>query len=729
MPYRWTLTNLSDLSTEVLTSDPIGWDEGTYSIKRSDIYKGAFHEYTTSLKFHCDGGGKGFVDTVYQNEDIDGRIDVLVEYDCDGSGTYDTLFNGIINLASYRTDGEYTTVNIEKSDLLTKLFNRDEINVNLESSLSIGGEVISNVNTETLPMHSTEIEFISEWVIEDGYIYSAIETYHSIASGWNAFYNHLAANTAMDFDITTAWTEMDTLGDTKDVASIQASFMPPILELNTPGITTPVTMNYEIDFTGVYTDNQTIGGASRAADIYKLNLYYGKKDSGVIMNVITLYNGGAYSADPFTDNFSIQTSGSFTMNAGDEVYLAWFIQYTTFSGTCTMATSFAYDRSVFRLSAITSYKATTAKAVMVHEALNQVVDSIADSNGNFYSDFYGRTDSEKQTYAQDGCGSLLAITNGLCIREFDKPIYATFKGLFDSLDCIHNIGMGIVDGKVRIEPLTYWYDGTTKIITLPLVNSFEQKNDNRRYINKIDIGYQKWESEFHGGLNDPNSRREYSTYVSSAKNTLSKLCTYISSSFSLEFTRRKNIEIAPTEDWRYDNDNFFISVVRAAYGILRPELYSDSYSIAANYPEVDTAYNIRLTPVRMLLAHFNVITAGIQIINSIVNYVGGVGNVAFAVQSNSSDCQEDYSGWYVEENQSFLHNQPEVMNVTPIWGTEIYTFEYPLTYQQFKTIKANPYGYIEFYKFADDIKSGFILNMEYKMKTGMTKFELLKRYQ
>ena len=127
--------------------------------------------------------------------------------------------------------------------------------------------------------------------------------------------------------------------------------------------------------------------------------------------------------------------------------------------------------------------------------------------------------------------------------------------------------------------------------------------------------------------------------------------------------------------------------------------------------------------------HFNVITAGIQIINSIVNYVGGVGNVAFAVQSNSSDCQEDYSGWYVEENQSFLHNQPEVMNVTPIWGTEIYTFEYPLTYQQFKTIKANPYGYIEFYKFADDIKSGFILNMEYKMKTGMTKFELLKRYQ
>jgi len=150
MRFKWTLTNLSDLSTEVLTKDPIGWDEGVYTISRSKEYKGAFHEYSTSLKFHCQGGGKSFIDNVYQTEDIDGRIDVLVEFDCDGSGTFETLFNGIINLASYQTDGEYTTVNIEKSDLLTKLFSRDEISVDLETTTTVIG--ISNLITICAPV-------------------------------------------------------------------------------------------------------------------------------------------------------------------------------------------------------------------------------------------------------------------------------------------------------------------------------------------------------------------------------------------------------------------------------------------------------------------------------------------------------------------------------------------------------------------------------------------------
>lgn len=47
------------------------------------------------------------------------------------------------------------------------------------------------------------------------------------------------------------------------------------------------------------------------------------------------------------------------------------------------------------------------------------------------------------------------------------------------------------------------------------------KNDNKKYINKIEIGYQKWESEFKGGLDDVNAKHEYSTTISSVKNQLS----------------------------------------------------------------------------------------------------------------------------------------------------------------------------------------------------------------
>jgi len=731
MGYRWTLTDLNPLFSShiVLDRDPIGWDDGVYTIKRSEIYKGAFQEYTTSLKFHCDGGGKGYIDNIYERDDIDGRIDVLIEYDCDSSGTYDILFNGIINLASYQTDGEYTTVNIEKSDLLTKLYSRDEIGVDLESITSIGGETITSVPSVSMPMHSTMIEYFSEWVIEQGYQYNAIETYHSAAYDWQTWFTHLAGTTSSDFNYTNAWTEFNNLGS-DDIYTFQTAPLTPIIELNTPGVIYPLTVKWEIDFSGTFSDYCTIGGTTRDATQYKLIMYYGNKSKGGILNTVTIYNGGSYSADPFIDNFNIVDSGFITLNQGDEVYLTWFITYDTFYGTTTIDDTWEYNRSFFRLSSKTFYKETTAKTFLVHEAFNQVVDAIADSNGNFYSDFYGRIDSQKIDYASNGCGSEIAITNGLNIREFENiPIVTSFKDLFEGFDCIHNIGMGMVDGLIRVEPISYFYDGSTKIITLEKVAKYSEKNSNIRYINKVNIGYSKWESEFHGGLDDPISEREYSTMVSSVKNTYSKLCNFIASTFTIEFTRRKNKEIDNLKDWKYDNDIFLIALSQTAYGGYIPQRYNNDFSGGVNMGSIGTAYNIRLTPARMLLAHMNVITAGLQLINGVIKFVSGKGNYLLKCIRNRNECQEDYSESLLSENQDFQWDDSNALNSVPIWETTIYSFEYPLTYQEFKTIKANPYGYIEFYKFLGQEKRGFILSMDYSMKTGMTKFELLKAYQ
>lgn len=129
----------------------------------------------------------------------------------------------------------------------------------------------------------------------------------------------------------------------------------------------------------------------------------------------------------------------------------------------------------------------------------------------------------------------------------------------------------------------------------------------------------------------------------------------------------------------------------------------------------------------MLLSHINVITAGLQNITGLIKYVTGSGNTLFQCASSSTSCQEDFSGQVLSERVDLNYDESLASNILPIWGTEIYSFEYPLSYTEFKAIKANPYGYIEFYKFTDSIKYGFILSMEYKMKTGLTKFELLKK--
>jgi len=386
-----------------------------------------------------------------------------------------------------------------------------------------------------------------------------------------------------------------------------------------------------------------------------------------------------------------------------------------------------YNYSTIEFSAETVIEASEAKAVMVHEAFNQVVDAIADSDGNFESDFYGRTDSDKLTYDSDGCGSTIAVTNGLNIRQFEnKPILCSFKDLFNAMDCQHNIGMGVVDGKIRVEPLDYWFDSSTKIITLANVQSFTAKNDSSKYINKIDIGYNRWESEFKGGLDDVNSKHEYSTLVKSTKGIYSKLCKYLASTYTIELTRRKS-KNRTTEDWRYDNDNFLIACVRDAYGILRPEVFNDSFTLGTNYAALASAYNVRLTPKRMLLHHLNVITAGLQIINGFISFVKGEGNTIFSCAKNDVGCAEDYNGAAIAENGGINWNDANAANISPIYLTDTYSFEYPLTFDEFKTIKNNPYGYVEFYKDSDDVKEGYIMEMAYSMKTGLTKFDLIRK--
>jgi hypothetical protein len=768
MAYRWTLTNLSDSSTETLLKDPIGWDEGVYKISRSERYKGAFQEYTTSLKFHCDDGGKQFIDNVYQTEDIQGRIRVLCEYDCDGSGTYDTLFDSIINLASYREDGTYTIVNIEKSDLLTKLNSRDEISVNIESTTSIGGEIITAPNTVDIDMHSMEIflenEYLTPHLTYDdlpffvGYIYESPNIFYNVdgTTGGSLGLKKSRYRPKFNMDASSLGGAPVVMDDYFDEDDLEVEYIYQYFEdsLITPS---PLEVNWSAIFDGLFRERD---GSAICADTavhthnFKLILAYGQ--DWATRTEVTVYDWDTTPGDDdawtrnqgtnHDETLSVNESGTITLNNNDYVWLYFYHEAEGFAlvtSPCLLGVPFFIsselafqfnDTCIFNLEVTTTFRETQAKTILVHEAFNQVIDSIADSDGNFQSDFYGRTDSQKQSYGSDGCGSAIAITNGLNIREFDdKPIFCTLKELFDTFGAIHNIGLGFESDKIRVEPLAYWFDKTTQIILLPNVNNYETKNDNSRYFPSLEFGYSKWETEVRGGLDEPNTKHEYSTIVNSVKSKYVQKSPYIASSYAIELTRRKNVQNnSDLDDWRYDNDNFLVALVRSSYGYLDgfiTEQRVDSFTSGSNMAALETAYNLRLTPTAMLLAHLNVVTAGLQKIQGDISFVRGDGNTELILAKEDVGCQEDYNGQSIAQNDSISWNDANAANIEPIWLPEIYTLDYPITYTQFKAIKANPYGYIEFYKFSGDVKKGFLMNMEYNMKTGLANFTLLKMHE
>lgn len=818
MPYRWTLTDLVApyVGSEVLTKDPIGWDDAVISMVRSEKYKGMNTVYTNSLKFHCNGGGKEYIDAVYESEGIDGRIDILIEYDCDGSGNYDTLFNGIINLASYKTDGQYTICNIEQSDLHTKVMMRDEISVNLESSTSIGGSPITPAATKNILLHSQNLYLKSS--MEGDVPFSDIQTNNIVdAFTYRGYFTATLKNTREEANRFIGWNQSNDFGFPGHTAS--NTEISEIFEAVDENVQYPQNYTYTLHFAGLFSDILS-SGQTRSNTAHALSLRYGKEFNTA--TTVDLYVSTGYAGSSTTLSLSFDTtelSDTITLNYGDKIWLVWFESETITTGPYndTITYKWDYTTAYFTLEANSVTLATRAKSALVHEAFNQVADAIADGDGHFYSEFYGRTDSQKVSYDSDGCGSMIATTDGLNIRQFpNKALTVSLKELFENYDCLHNIGMAIESNKLRVEPLDHWFDGSTKIATLEKVNSYERKCDNTRFINRIETGYQKWESEFKGGLDEVNTKHEYSTIISSVKNTLTKLCSFLASGYTIEFTRRKKYTDETTTDWRYDNDKFLIATKRKWTGIIgflnqpitddninifgaalteiqvgdtiritntasnngiytvtyalvqynsvtgsptttlkvaeslttelfaetgsiedltnpffSSEQYRDSFSYGTGMTSIDTAYNLRLTPSRMLLAHMNVITAGLQIIKGAIKFIKGEGNTSLSVAKDiiayTEQCQEDYNSELLSESQSFQWNDSDVKNITPLWLPETFSFEYPLTYSQFKAILTNPYGYIEFYKFSDEVFQGFIMKMEYQLKTGLTKFELLRK--
>lgn len=822
--FRWTLTKQATISypetSEVLTRDPIGWDEMTLRMSRDKLYHGVFTEFTLSLKWHCNGGGKDYIDNIYNLEDINANITVLIEIDCDSTGNYTELYSGKLNLASYSTDGEYTTCNIEKSDLFTKLKARDEISVDLESDTSIGGETISTVDTKELAMHSQNI-----------LLQSGIEATQALAKT-NPHPN--AADTILfrgfiSHDVDTRNSELESFqgwNDYDDVAlngpSASDTFLPEIYTAVDENLEYPVTLTYKANFLGEFRD-AIASIQSRTVTGLTLSLYYGNDLASAAF--IPLVSTGGYAdgttghTEPFTTGGLL--TGSITLQYGQKVWLGWF-----FSGTITTGPyvdywnfEFDYDTALFSLEVDSTTAPTQAKSVLVHEAFNQVCDSIADADLKFYSDFYGRLDSEKITYAGDGCGSKIAVTNGLNIREFeDKGIFCSLRDLFNTFHAIHNIGLTIEEVNtiyagmlevVRVEPIQYFYDSTTEIIRLTGGVKVDRTNDNSRYYNNVVVGYDKWENEFKGGLDDPSTRHEYSTKVNSVKGNYNKISPYIASGYAIEFSRRKNSAIERTEDWRYDNDNFVIAVknfyrgnlefieifglyyiiarglsleqvqendtivigetasnngtftvylvapnpdggitiyvneatVNEALGVATlqnlynplyaPEIYEDFLDIVlpTGMLSAFSAYNLRLTPARMLQPHMKTISAGLTKIAGQVKFVNGEGNTALQTQMTAGEtCPENYNNLQLLESRSFTWNDGNVSNVTPLWKPETLKFEYPLSAAQLATIRANPHGYITVIDDHSNELSGYILDMEYSLKTGRTTFELLTRY-
>ena len=287
-----------------------------------------------------------------------------------------------------------------------------------------------------------------------------------------------------------------------------------------------------------------------------------------------------------------------------------------------------------------------------------------------------------------------------------RSIRMSMNDFFNGLNPIWNLGMGIekdgdnyylvVDGK------DYFYDVDTVMLQLNNVPNLKRSVAPEYHCNRVNIGYNKWETEFSNGLDQVNSKRQFDTLNSFIDNPLELISELDASGYRLELTRRKQYPDSFTEDSSFDEDNFIVCLNRSeSLGVptmLDVAEKDENFDSVGNIisSKYATTYNLRITPERNYVRWSNVINAGLtKYPGREVKFTSGEGNYKITSKFTDDDCLGSWNNQTLEAGQNLQWDDVNNLDQNPIWIPEILTFQFPVTWTQYKIIVANPKGVFE----------------------------------
>lgn len=223
-------------------------------------------------------------------------------------------------------------------------------------------------------------------------------------------------------------------------------------------------------------------------------------------------------------------------------------------------------------------------------------------------------------------------------------------------------------------------------VNITQVDTITRKYDNDVIFNKIDIGYSQWQSEDISGIDDPQTKRVYSTRFQKIGQGIDIKSDFIAASLAIERTRRESVE--KSKDYKFDNNVFIIAINPDD---ISPDAYvpelDENFTSILNLLNSETRYNIRLSVARNFLRWQRWFNGCLQnYVGSLFKFVSGEGNydMSTTMVNESPDClDEDFNGEELSEKQ-------DIEVTTDIIHTpNYYEVECPMEWETYKTIRNN----------------------------------------
>jgi hypothetical protein len=724
MIYTWTIIDRNGVQTSI--DEPVNGDSISVQFTRNMVSHGIITSINTGgLEYY--GEGYDILKTEYDTYGADGRMELKIEYQCDGV-LYD-FFQGKFDFNTYKRecgDKCFITcdvINQRCSDIFLTRLDQD---VDIDSTVDMDGNAITPIVSDNVTLDGQEIYLVNQAVNEgDDKIYTGISVTLPAVAKYFYFpiylpklvlneFNDFAMNANPADVVTTPANLVINFNDNNDYTNysqflnIWENTTDPLNCLdNDATISFRIKGQFQIltqfngnidtvlqlgkyDFqTQSYTviDQQAIG-AFRVINANVLNS---------VNFDLTYNNTPAYKPESESLMFFIGAVVSPAALAGGANPIAFRINYD--------------DVTFFKMALDSACDATTAKSYR----LDRVYEWLAKP---YVGDCFDVQVTNDTTVS---CFTNYHLTNGLHIREVTVPntpkLFLNWAKLFDATRKMFNHGWGFINNETTllVGDLDTFYSNAN-VIDLGSVRTVQFNTAKDLIYGIIDVGYNKWEAEEYNGLDEVNTSRQYRRNVQNSQLILDLMCDIITGGYTIEITRRKNQGKTGTADWRYDNDLFLINTE-----FNPPSAVRGIDAGAANIYSPATRMNYRLTPARMMLNWFKSVCAARPTWQSdTIEFSSGTGN--YVAQGRMLGCTPESQ--VISENQSFDKDDILTGQADPFWQTIIASFDAPMTMAQYETLLANPYGRVAFSCGATNYE-GYIVSLELSPKDALADCKIL----
>lgn len=767
-----------------IVEEPYGWDGATFTLERSKVYHGLDNIYTDEFTFT--GVGAELIETEFDTNGCGGSLNFLIEKSCDNS-TFETIFEGIINLITYQKLNNEVTVNIEPSNFERIFKNRLDMPVDLLQSVSVDGDTINTIDPVTVRLHSKEILFETKWELpellpdDSGICADILGVEPNAIFDWTIFIPDGNSNPQWAVTINPAFDKITEEHEkTFNIGIFSPDYRGPevsdfpiyvgnYLYKNDSLVTSTIALSLRLKF---YSKNKSMCGIDLLENDQAYIYYSIINSDNTQASEINLYFRDAVTnpfpvIDEFSNEYTFQVDLTDTRTLTILPNQRLYLQISRYSQgqTDVFATntdfspqiSFWFDEANCTLQLVENDKSlpSDCKGFYVYEAFSKISSLITGQNDCFRSDYFSRVIPEMQptAYTGDtqGKGWMNLITQGLLIRNMkqsngtDYPFQMSFKDLFDAMDCRYNLGINIetVGGNkyIRVEPKYYFYSTFASGVEFENVSDIKDFVNTDVIYNVFNTGYQKWQMNIAkiNGIDEFNSRRIYKCVNKNANKALDRVCQFIASGYLIEFTRREQFRKVPTSTFETDNEKFIIAVnTYELYSTKYTEDEANTFYEIGTVSEINVGYNgsPSANPTNVLnpSSCYNIRHTPFEMAMCWADYLGITHPIwSYAKTEGNILLSRSY-------NENSEYNDfgviPELTNIDSsrrgrILHSQIYTeFECPISFEEFNDIMTNSKKLIEYFcSTGTPDYGGWVSSIKFRPNIdGMATIKLIKDY-